>query len=210
MNRVTIEELKIQETEMTPPESKDNEIGITIRSYRKKQGKSAVDLAKDAGIDPRTLAAIESGRIKNPSIQKIQAVAKALGISPAEFFYTAEAKNSKSTYHGSQKGEFYIDATEQGYRIISFIPIIPDFFAGKVILRDGGKLSREHLRPGGRVFIQVIFGKLTVEVCERQYSLKEGSHFLLDGQIPYEFQNHSAKECSFLLFTTPSFLGSFS
>ena len=210
MNKIVIEEIQSQEVRIEVGENQhakeESHIGTAIKYYREKRGRRGTDLAKEAGVDPRTLAAIESGRIRNPSIRNIQLIAKALGVSTAEFFSKTDLESSENAYLGSQKGEFYVDVPERGYRLISYIPATPDFFIGKVVMNGGAQIDWNEWRAGGRLFLQVIFGKLTLNVCERVYRLKEGSHFLLSGYIPHTLHNEAPRECSFLLMSTPSFL----
>ena len=51
-----------------------------IREIRMKQGLSQNELAKRAGIRQGVLSYIESGRTKNPRIDTLAAIAKALGV----------------------------------------------------------------------------------------------------------------------------------
>ena len=51
-----------------------------IKELRQKQGLSQNALAKTAGISQGVLSYIESGRTKNPRIDTLAAIAKALGV----------------------------------------------------------------------------------------------------------------------------------
>ena len=182
-------------------------IGSVIRNLRKEQGKKAVDLAKLCRIDPRTFAAIENGRIKNPSIQSLERIAAALNVSPAVFFHLAESKQKENVCQGDQKGEFSFEFSKEGFRIVSLTPMIPDFFIGKVIANPNVVIEPGVLPQKGYIFIQVIFGKLIVVVNEKEFFLKEGEHFLLNGKLPHTLKNPLFNESAFLLLTVPSFLG---
>ncbi|MCG2700239.1 helix-turn-helix transcriptional regulator [Candidatus Parcubacteria bacterium] len=52
-----------------------------LKKYRTKKGWSQEKLAREAGISYNTLIKIERGGIKNPKIETIIKLAKALGIS---------------------------------------------------------------------------------------------------------------------------------
>ncbi len=184
----------------------DINLGIVIRAFREQKGKKAVEVAKSSGIDPRTFTAIETGRIKNPSLQNIQAIAKALDVSPAEIFSKAELDQKKNAYQGDQKGEFSLEFPSENFRIISFTPIVPEFFVGKIHMGASAKINADALPIKGRIFIQVILGKLKISVTQNEFCLKEGDHFLLSSSLPHCFENPLMKESSFLLVTVPSFL----
>lgn len=55
-------------------------IGKKIREYRNEKGWSQEELARRAEIPFTTLNKIESGVIKNPSIEKVAKIARALGV----------------------------------------------------------------------------------------------------------------------------------
>lgn len=56
-------------------------LGVQLQSARKKAGLTQQDLCNKAGLSYSTLAKIERGAIKSPSIFTIQSIAAALGIS---------------------------------------------------------------------------------------------------------------------------------
>ena len=56
-------------------------IAKNIRKIRKKKGISQDKLSKLAEVAYNTIIKIESGAIKNPTIETVQKIAKALGVS---------------------------------------------------------------------------------------------------------------------------------
>ena len=52
-----------------------------LKKSRKKKGWSQEKLAREAGISYQTLIKIEQGRIKNPRLDTLIKLAKALGVS---------------------------------------------------------------------------------------------------------------------------------
>jgi len=63
-------------------ESKQNrQIGDKIKVFRAKQGLTQDDLAKKADIKYTTLMKVESGTVNKPSVQTMDKIAKALGVS---------------------------------------------------------------------------------------------------------------------------------
>ena len=59
----------------------DNFIGIRIKKLRTKAGLTQEGLARKADIPYTTLTKVESGVIKNPSVQVIVKIADALGVT---------------------------------------------------------------------------------------------------------------------------------
>lgn len=185
---------------------KQAHIGIIIRMLREKQGIRSVDLARLSNVNPVTLAAIESGRIKNPSLDSIQSVAKALQMSTAEFFALVESQELEGVYHGSQKGAAVLDFKQQNFRLVSNTPLTHQFFIGKVMLDGGGQIDSEVLALKTSIFIQLIIGKLVVRAGLKEYFLKEGDHFLVSQYVSRSITNPSLREATFSLTTFPSFL----
>lgn len=59
-------------------------IGENIRRERKRQRRDQLQVSVDAGVEPSYFAKIERGEAKNPSLAKLYAIAKALGIQSSQ------------------------------------------------------------------------------------------------------------------------------
>lgn len=59
-------------------------IADNVRKARKKKGLSQDKLAREAGVAYNTVVKIESGENKNPTIDTLQSIAKALDVSVDE------------------------------------------------------------------------------------------------------------------------------
>lgn len=59
-------------------------IGRRIKELRNVKGWSQEDLARNANVPVTTVSKIETGVIKNPSIEKMVKIAKALGVTVDE------------------------------------------------------------------------------------------------------------------------------
>ena len=55
-----------------------------LQTIREKRGLSKIQLAKESGISSRHIMLIETERRKNPSIETVQALSKALNVSIEE------------------------------------------------------------------------------------------------------------------------------
>ena len=72
-------------------EAKPLDLSPVIRKLRLAKNLSGVEFCRKAGdLDPRTLTALEKGRIRNPSIRTLQSVVRGLGITISELFKEAE------------------------------------------------------------------------------------------------------------------------
>jgi len=61
-------------------------IAKNIRQYRKEKNLSQDRLSKEAGVAYNTIVKIESGENPNPTIDTLERIAKALGVSIEKLF----------------------------------------------------------------------------------------------------------------------------
>lgn len=178
-----------------------------IRTLRKEKKMSGVSLcAQSEGLDPRTLTALEKGRIKNPSIKTLQSAAKGLGVTVSELFRRAETLQDHYLYQGSQKGLCQLDFPLFGVRMVSFTPFVNDFFCGKLILGPRKKIDQTFLKSPLSIFVSVIFGRFEVVVESRPANLREGDNLFFNGILRHSFYNPLERESVMLFITSPSFL----
>ncbi|MBI4395073.1 MAG: helix-turn-helix domain-containing protein [Candidatus Omnitrophica bacterium] len=180
--------------------------GRIVEGRRKFLGWTGVELAKRSGINPRTLDAIEKGRIKSPSLANLEALAEVLEISVASLFVTEELGQTALFSSGDQKGKHILEFPKHGFRIVCYTPMVPHLFAGKVVVKAQTPIEHKVLPTSGSIFVQPIMGKLSIYFDGKDYLIREGNYAFFDGSFPHSFFNPQLKESTFLLITTPSFL----
>lgn len=180
--------------------------GRILRERRELIGWKAIEVARRAGINPRTLNAIELGRIASPSLRHLESLAHVLGISMASLFSVQGDASDRMFLVGNPKGVQTLEFRREGFRIVCYTPLVGDFFVGKVILQGEKQIEERTLPTSGVVFVQPIFGKLSVMFNGRESLVGEGNYVFMDGSFPHTFQNPGSREVSFFLVTVPSFL----
>jgi transcriptional regulator with XRE-family HTH domain len=165
-----------------------------------------MELCRRAGdLDARTLTAVEKGRIKNPSLKTLDSIARALEIPVSRIFREAEMAQPSHFYHGTQKGAFQMDWPERGIRLVSFAPLINEFFCGKLILAP----RREDLNPfrrSGSIFLSVLVGQFEIRVEAALNVLKEGENVFFNANLEHKIYNPLHRDSALLVVTAPSFL----
>jgi transcriptional regulator with XRE-family HTH domain len=198
------EKLKKKKTSACPLE-----IGSVVRGLREEKGLSGVELCRRGkGIDPKTLTALEKGRIRNPSMVTLGALAKGFGMSVSDLFRRAEFDQRDHFSLGSQKGLYKIDLPSRGIQLISFTPLIEELFCGKMIL-EGQKRFDEKLfgRDGaGAFFIMTLIGQFEGEVEGRRVILKEGANLYFYGGMKFHLVNALQRNSTLLLVAVPTCL----
>jgi len=63
-----------------------NKVSDNIRKIRQKKGISQDRLSKEADLALNTIVKIETGESPNPTVETLEKIAKALGVSIAELF----------------------------------------------------------------------------------------------------------------------------
>jgi transcriptional regulator with XRE-family HTH domain len=63
-----------------------NKVSDNIRKLRQKKGISQDRLSKEADLALNTIVKIETGENPNPTVETLEKIAKALGVSVAELF----------------------------------------------------------------------------------------------------------------------------
>ena len=180
--------------------------GQVIRSRRELLGWKAIELSRRSGVNPRTLDAVEKGRIETPSLKNLESIASALGISLAALFSTVQSETDRVFVGGNQKGQQTLEFQKGGFRVVCYTPLIPQLFIGKVIVKGETRIEHRTLPTVGIIFAQTIMGKLSVGFDGKDYLVREGNYVLFDGHFPHSYYNPEPKESTFLLATTPSFL----
>ncbi len=178
-----------------------------IRDLRIHKNISGADLCRKAGdLDPRTLTAVEKGRIKNPSLLTLQSIARGLGVSIADLFSQAELLQESFFSVGSQKGSFQMDIPQWGVKVVGFTPLIREFFFGKFIFNAKSILKDGDLKHRHPIYVSVLVGRFEVIVGNKKAVLKEGENIFFRGVYPHSIQNLLQKESVLFLMTAPSFL----
>lgn len=197
---------KVSEKKKELQESSLN-INQTIRNLREKKKMSGADLCRKAGdLDPKTLTALEKGRIRNPSIQTLESVARGLEMSVSDLFRAAELKIESKYYQGTQKGCFQMEFQQMGLKIVSFTPLIHDFFCGKFILSPKKTLSPLAFKQQIPMYVATMIGKFEVLLEEDSFPLKEGDSLFFNASFKHSFHNPQHRDSVLLVVTTPSFL----
>ena len=183
------------------------EVGRIVRRLREEKGLSGAELCRRGReIDPKTLVALEKGRIRNPSIATLEALARGFGIAVSDLFRYGELADEKHFFLGTQKGAFRMDLPAKGVQLISFTPMAEEFFCGKLILDCGRSFDETFFARPGVFFIMVLVGQVEGSVEGRKLLLKEGNNIVFSGGMKFRFSNPFQRNATLSLVTAPSCL----
>lgn len=181
-------------------------IGETIRFLRVQRNMRSVDLCREAGdLDPRTLNALEKGRINNPTVKTLESVARGLGVTIGDLFRETETKLEHYFYQGSQKGAYQVNFPAAGVKAVSFTPLMDNFFCGKLILGAKRRLEETLLKHPFPIYASTLVGKVEIEVEQKELTLREGESVFFNGILRHSFYNPLRRESVLMIITAPSF-----
>jgi transcriptional regulator with XRE-family HTH domain len=181
------------------------EIGAVVRRLREEKKLSGAELCRRGkGIDPKTLTALEKGRIRNPSIVSLEALAKGLGMTVSGLFRRAELEREECFSRGTQKGLYKIELPFPGIQMISFTPLAEELFCGKLLVDPQKGFDERLLGRSGAVFIQVLIGRFEGEIDGKEVALKEGDNLFFFGGMKVRMANALQRNGTLLLVTAPS------
>lgn len=180
--------------------------GELVRQMRLARGLKGVDVCRRAGnLDPRTLTALEKGRIKNPTLKTLQSVAAGLGLPVSELLARSEMELPRYFYRGTQKGFFEVEFRSMGIKAISFTPFVKDFFFGKLIVGPRCRFEETLLRHPHPIFASALVGRFDLELEGEKLALREGENVFFRGNLRHSFYNPLQRESVLFLVTSPSF-----
>lgn len=192
-----------------PPEalSAGPDLAEMIRRLRREKKLTQIGLCRISGeLDPRTLNALEKGRIKNPSIKTLEALARGLDMPLSGLLRRAEMRLEKNFHQGSARGFCQLDFPAQGFKLASLTPLVKDFFCGKLLLGARRRLEGPFEKPAAAVFASVLIGRFEIRVEDKTLSLREGENLYFKSILAHEIYNPLERESVLLLVTAPAFL----
>lgn len=182
-------------------------VQAAVRKLREERRLSGVEFCRLAGdLDPKTLTALEKGRIRNPSIKTLESCARALGVTVSALFREAEMGRQQHYMVGTQKGAFILDFPKKGVKIVSFTPLVREFFCGKLTLGAKVRIQEDFLHNEVPLYLSCLIGRAEITVEDKKTVLREGENIFFNGVLKHSIYNPLHKEVSLLLMMAPSFL----
>ena len=161
-------------------------IGQQVRAFRKQQGMTAVDCAKQANLSPAMLSKIENGNAA-PSLTTLHSLSRALDEPLTGFFrrfeeqrgvcHTPAGQGVVIERRGSRVGHVY---ELLGHGIGKQLAVAPHL----VTLTDESEEFPlfQHI---GIEFIYILEGEVIYQHAEEQFRLKPGDSLFFEADVPH-------------------------
>ena len=162
-------------------------VGAVIRRLRSAQGLTLADVADRAQISQGMLSRLETGAV-SPSLETLEAVAKAIGAELATLFRDLGTRPSDAQLvkrgeglevvrRGTRRGHTYhLLAADRGPRK-SFEPFL-------ISLNDESEIFPDFEHPGTEM-IYMLEGSLRYRHGDESYLLRAGDTLTFSGEVPH-------------------------
>jgi transcriptional regulator with XRE-family HTH domain len=172
-------------------------IGAKIKKLRMQRGLTLEELAGRCELTKGFLSQLERD-LTSPSIATLCDILEALGTTLSEFF--REEKNEKIVF---SKDDFFVDEKE-GYTVSWIVPNSQKNEMEPVLIEiEPGARSFEVTPNEGEEFGIVVEGRITLVNGEKEYTVKKGETFYLNGKNTHYLRNDKKTTAKVIWVSTP-------
>jgi quercetin dioxygenase-like cupin family protein/DNA-binding XRE family transcriptional regulator len=184
-------------------------VGSRLRSLRKNQKVTLVELAKASGVDAATISRIETGRMTGTLEshvklvtalgEKLTALYSGIEDDRATKAVAIQSAASRTDVYVHQAGKFSTAMLTSDVLKKKLMPVL-------ISIEPGGTTHREETRVGTEKFLYVLEGKVEAHVGDAVHLLKGGSTLYFDASIPHTLANAGRSVARCLSVVTPPVL----
>ncbi len=191
-----------------------NALGAEIRTLRRDQGLSAVELARQCGVSPSLISQVERG-LTSPSLDVLWAIARTLDVPMGTFFQSVAPDNAESTDAQSIEGARPLAAVVRADRrkrlgvtpSLTYQLLSPDLqhrieFVW-VEFQPGEEGPLEPFVHAGEEQMVVVQGEVHVWVGNEAWVLGPGDAITFDSAIPHRAGNRGTSPAVVIAAITP-------
>lgn len=178
----------------------EQELGLRLRSVRKRAGFSQRALAKAVGVPNSTISLIESGKT-NPSVGALRKILEGIPIGLSEFFAFEPEAESDIFYAREELteiGKGGVSLRQVGSNLIGrTIMMLEETYA---LGADTGRVTYQH---DGEECGIVVSGRIEVTVGDERKVLGAGDAYYFDSRRPHRFKQLGPEPCVLISACSP-------
>lgn len=159
-------------------------VGTNIRSLRDERDLSQQDLADQAGVSRRTIAALETGQV-NISLAKLDAIAAVLGVDFKTIVSAPEHKEHAVVNALAWQGK----DEESKATLLASVPSRSQVELWIWSLAVGESYVAEADADGWQEIIYVLEGELTIQFTDSKKIIPADSSFIFESSVTYTYIN---------------------
>ena len=184
-------------------------VGARLRTLRKSQDVTLVELAKASGVDAATISRIETG-VMTGTLESHLRLATALGVKLTDLYAGVEearVKDAVAVQPPSGRTEVYVhQAGKSSMTMLTSDVLKKKLMPVLIEIESCGSTNKEEARVGTERFLYVLDGELEARIGEQTHLLKRGSTLYFDASIPHSLKNPSRRPAKCLSVVTPPVL----
>ncbi len=173
------------------------DVGQRIRQLRMLNGLTQEELASRCELTKGFLSQLENN-LATPSLPTLMDIVEALGTDMSTFF-----KETDETQICFSRDDFFVDERD-GYTINWIVPNAQKNSMEPIIVEIApGNSSQVMLPHEGEEFCYVLSGKVTLVMGDREYEVRKGNTFYINGEREHYLRNDSAHAAQVLWICSP-------
>ena len=173
------------------------DVGQRIRQLRMLNGLTQEELASRCELTKGFLSQLENN-LATPSLPTLMDIVEALGTDMSTFF-----KETDETQICFSRDDFFVDERE-GYTINWIVPNAQKNSMEPIIVEIAPGKSSQVMQPHeGEEFCYVLNGKVTLVMGDREYEVRKGNTFYINGEREHYLRNDSAHAAQVLWICSP-------
>ena len=173
------------------------DVGQRIRQLRMLNGLTQEELASRCELTKGFLSQLENN-LATPSLPTLMDIVEALGTDMSTFF-----KETDETQICFSRDDFFVDERD-GYTINWIVPNAQKNSMEPIIVEIAPGSCSQVMQPHeGEEFCYVLNGKVTLVVGDREYEVRKGNTFYINGEREHYLRNDSAHAAQVLWICSP-------
>ncbi len=173
------------------------DVGQRIRQLRMLNGLTQEELASRCELTKGFLSQLENN-LATPSLPTLMDIVEALGTDMSTFF-----KETDETQICFSRDDFFVDERD-GYTINWIVPNAQKNSMEPIIVEIAPGNSSQIMQPHeGEEFCYVLNGKVTLVMGDREYEVRKGNTFYINGEREHYLKNDSAHAAQVLWICSP-------
>ncbi len=173
------------------------DVGQRIRQLRMLNGLTQEELASRCELTKGFLSQLENN-LATPSLPTLMDIVEALGTDMSTFF-----KETDETQICFSRDDFFVDERE-GYTINWIVPNAQKNSMEPIIVEIAPGSCSQVMQPHeGEEFCYVLNGKVTLVMGDREYEVRKGNTFYINGEREHYLRNDSAHTAQVLWICSP-------
>ena len=173
------------------------DVGQRIRQLRMLNGLTQEELASRCELTKGFLSQLENN-LATPSLPTLMDIVEALGTDMSTFF-----KETDETQICFSRDDFFVDERE-GYTINWIVPNAQKNTMEPIIVEIAPGSCSQVMQPHeGEEFCYVLDGKVTLVMGDREYEVRKGNTFYINGEREHYLRNDSAHAAQVLWICSP-------